>query len=217
MRVSVILSGCGVRDGSEIHEAVLLLLALDQAGHQVDIFAPDKAQADVVNHATGRQMNESRNVLAEAARIARGRIRPLAELDVKSCDAVALPGGMGAVKNLCDFARNGIECAVDPTVEAKLRDAHKSGKILGFMCIAPVIAARLFGGAHVHVTIGDDDGTARQVEAAGAVHERHAASEACIDANLKIVTTPAYMNARSISDVYASAHALVAAMESLKK
>jgi enhancing lycopene biosynthesis protein 2 len=215
MRISVILSGCGVRDGSEIHEAVLLLLALDQAGHSVSIFAPDKAQADVVNHATGRQMAEKRQVLVEAARIARGKIRPLSELDVSACDAIVLPGGMGAVKNLCNFAEAGMQCDVDELVASKLRLAHQNGKILGFMCIAPVIAARLFGESHVHVTIGDDEATAHQIEATGAVHEVHRANEACIDSTHKIVTTPAYMNARCISDVYASAQALVAGIEKL--
>ena len=216
MRISVILSGCGVRDGSEIHEAVLLLLALDQAGHSVSIFAPDKAQADVVNHATGRAMAEKRQVLAEAARIARGKIRALSDLDVSACDAIVLPGGMGAVKNLCNFAEAGIKCEVDDVVASKLRSAHQNGKILGFMCIAPVLAARLFGDVHVRVTIGDDEATARQIEAAGAVHETHRATEACIDMANKVVTTPAYMNARSISDVYASAQALVAGIEKIK-
>ncbi len=215
MRFAVILSGCGVRDGSEIHESVLLMLSLCQAGHEVSIFAPDKAQTMVVNGVSGKPMSETRNVLVESARIARGAIKPLSSLVIEDVDAIALPGGFGAALNLCDFGQRGEQCRVDAEVERVLVHAHEAGKVLGFMCIAPVIAARVFGKDGVRVTIGSDVGTARACEAMGAHHEVRRYDEACVDENLKIVTTPAYMEAGSIVECYASAQALVRAMTKL--
>ena len=215
MRFAVILSGCGVRDGSEIHESVLLLLSLEQAGHEVSIFAPDKAQALVVNGVTGKPLSETRNVLVESARIARGAIKPLSALDISNVDAIALPGGFGAALNLCDFGQKGAHCHVDAEVERVLLCSHEAGKVLGFMCIAPVIAARLFGKEGVRVTIGSDTGTARACEAMGAHHEVCRYDEACVDEKLRIVTTPAYMEAKSLTECCASAQALVQAMTKL--
>lgn len=215
MRFAVILSGCGVRDGSEIHEAVSALLSIDQLGHEAVIFAPDKDQTMVVNGVTGRPMKETRNVLVESARIARGSIKSLSLLDCSAFDAIVLPGGFGAALNLCDFAHKGAECSVDSELEAKLMEAHRMGKVLGFMCIAPVIAARLFGREGVRMTIGRDEKTGQVCEAMGAVHVACSAREACVDERLRIVTTPAYMEAQSISECYASAHALIEAMVSL--
>ena len=198
MRFAVILSGCGVRDGSEIHESVLLLLSLAQAGHEVSIFAPDKEQALVINGLTGSPMSDVRNVLVESARIARGMIRPLSVLDISAIDAIALPGGFGAALNLCDFGQKGAQCKVDSEVERVLRCAHEAGKVLGFMCIAPVIAARLFGSDGVKVTIGRDKVTAKACESMGAHHEVKRYDEVCVDEKLRVVTTPAYMEAKSI-------------------
>ena len=215
MKCAVILSGCGVRDGSEIHEAVTALLSLDERGHEYMCFAPDKPQSEVVDHLCGRRTPESRNVLTESARIARGHIKSLAEAELSAFDAVLLPGGFGAAINLCDFGFKGASCTVDGQVESFLKRAQAAQKPIGFMCIAPVIAARVFGAQHVRLSIGDDKATAAACEAMGARHVVCRADEACVDEELKIVTTPAYMKAKSISECYASAKSLVAALEKL--
>lgn len=211
MEVAVILSGCGVLDGSEIHESVCLALSLEQAGHRVSYFAPDMAQAVVTNGMTGQVLDETRNVLVESARIARGKIRPLSEMG--KFDAVALPGGLGAARNLCDFAVRGAKCEVNGEVTRALKSAHEAGAALGFMCIAPVIAARLFEG--VRVTLGGDGAEARACEAMGAHHVVCRADEACIDKTWRVASVPAYMAARSISECFKSARALVSALETL--
>ena len=138
-KIGVILSGCGVYDGSEIHEAVLTLLAISRSGAQAVCFAPDKQQVDVINHLTGEAMTETRNVLIEAARITRGEIRPLAQADAAELDALIVPGGFGAAKNLSNFASLGSECTVDRELKELAQAMHQAGKPLGFMCIAPAI------------------------------------------------------------------------------
>ena len=143
-KIGVILSGCGVYDGSEIHEAVLTLLAISRSGAQAVCFAPDKQQVDVINHLTGEAMTETRNVLIEAARITRGEIRPLAQADAAELDALIVPGGFGAAKNLSNFASLGSECTVDRELKALAQAMHQAGKPLGFMCIAPAILPKIF-------------------------------------------------------------------------
>ncbi|MBQ9244158.1 MAG: isoprenoid biosynthesis glyoxalase ElbB [Proteobacteria bacterium] len=217
MKTAVILSGCGVRDGSEIHEAVLAVLSLCEAGHEVSFFAPDKPQSAVINGVTGKACEESRNVLVESARIARGDIRALAALEqeLDAFDAVVLPGGFGAATNLCDFGVRGAACEVDAGVADVLKKCRNAGKIMGFMCIAPVIAARLFGNEGVHVTVGVPSSVSAACEKMGAVHEACRYDEACIDRRLRIVSVPAYMDAGDITACYASAKALVRGMEQL--
>ena len=215
MKVAVILSGCGVRDGSEIHEAVTLLLALNQGGHTVSVFAPDREQQLVIDHASGRPTREKRNILSESARIARGNIQALSAIDLSKFDAIAMPGGLGAVTNLCNFASMGSTCTVSPDVSDVLTRANGRGLILGFMCISPVIAARLFGAKGVKMTIGFEPDMVKACEIWGAKHQVCGAGEACVDESLRIVSTPAYMCAKSISECYDSACALVRGMESL--
>jgi enhancing lycopene biosynthesis protein 2 len=196
-RVAVILSGCGVQDGSEIHEAVISLLALDEAGASYACFAPDKAQRQTTNHRLGKPANETRNVLVESARIARGHIQDLAEAHADDFDAVLMPGGFGAALNLCDFAVNGSDCKVDPIVERFLHSMYDARKPIAALCIAPVIVAKLFGTAGVKVTIGNDSDTAAAIERMGAKHVRCAVQDCITDEGNKIVTTPAYMLAKS--------------------
>jgi enhancing lycopene biosynthesis protein 2 len=198
VRVAVILSGCGVFDGSEIHEAVSVLLHLSEAGAEVRCFAPDIRQAHVVDHLAGKPVDgESRNVLAESARITRGEISDLPELRADDFDALILPGGFGAAKNLCSFAFDGAGCTVHPEVERVVREFHGSEKPIGMCCIAPVIAARVLGkasgGPGCVVTIGNDDQTAGAIEAMGAEHAERPVTEACLDADNRLVTAPAYM------------------------
>ncbi|MFA6318198.1 MAG: isoprenoid biosynthesis glyoxalase ElbB [Elusimicrobiota bacterium] len=211
-KIGVILSGCGVKDGSEIHEAALLLLAIDKAGAQAVCFAPDKDQADVVDHLAGRPGREKRNVLVESARVARGEIRDLREAQVAELDAVILPGGFGAAKNLSSFAEEGAQCQVDPEVARVLRGMRGAGKPIGAACIAPVVLARLFGGDKPLVTIGSDPGTARAIEAMGARHQDAPVTGVVVDPELKLATTPCYMLATRISQVAEGMEALVKAV-----
>lgn len=213
-RVAVILSGCGVFDGAEVHESVLTLLALDEANASYTVVAPDVEQAHVINHHTGKQVTgESRNVLVEAARIARGAVLPLADMRVDEFDAFILPGGFGAAKNLSTFAMEGEACSVLPDLEAKLREAHAAGKPIGFLCIAPAVAARVFGAdLHPRLTIGTDENTAKALVGMGAKHVTCTANDIVADASAKIVSTPAYMLASRITEAASGIRKLVAAV-----
>ncbi|HEB27979.1 MAG TPA: isoprenoid biosynthesis glyoxalase ElbB [Porticoccus sp.] len=211
-RVAVILSGCGVFDGSEIYESVLTLLQLDQAGVQVQCFAPDIEQMHVINHVTGDVMEgERRNVLVEAARLARGNIKNLADANAEDFDAVIIPGGFGAAKNLCDFAVKGSDLTVDEGLVRFVQAMHQADKPVGLMCIAPAMVGKLFGEG-VHFTIGDDLEAASAIEATGAVHERCSVNNICIDGANKVVTTPAYMLAGNISEAASGISKLVDAV-----
>jgi len=191
-KIAVVLSGCGVFDGTEIHEAVSVLVHLSRAGASYECFAPDRPQMHVVDHLAGEPVpGETRNVLRESARIARGQIRPLAELRASDFDAVIFPGGFGAAKNLCDFATKGAETTVDPDVERVVCEFHDAGKPVGMCCIAPVIAARVLPGCTV--TIGDDPATAEAIAAMGSTHAERPVTEACVDGGFNVVTAPAYM------------------------
>jgi len=210
-KVGVVLSGCGVYDGAEIHESVLTLLALDRAGAEAVCLAPDVAQRHVVNHLTGQPAaDETRNVLVEAARIARGKVGNLAGFDPSTLDALVLPGGFGAAKNLSDFAFRGADCDVHPEVARVVRAVHASGKPVGALCIAPVLLARLLGGEGPKLTIGTDPGTAAAVEKMGGRHVACGGGKAVVDEEKRLVTTPAYMLDSSISEVSAGIEKLVA-------
>jgi enhancing lycopene biosynthesis protein 2 len=201
-KVAVVLAGCGVYDGAEINEAVLTLLSLEQQGASYQCFAPDIEQMHVVNHLTGEPVaGETRNVLVEAARIARGNIRDLASMDVGDFDALLVPGGFGAAKNLCDFAVAGAKMAVNADFLRIARAFHQAGKPIGLVCIAPVMAAAICG-AGARCTIGSDAETAAAIEAMGGEHLACPVSEARVDKERKLVTTPAYMLAGSVSEAY---------------
>lgn len=210
-RIGVVLSGCGVQDGAEIHEAVLAMLALDRAGAEIVCLAPDREQADVVDHRTGQKTNERRNVLVESARIARGQIRDVAGVDAAELDAVLLPGGFGAAKNLSTFAREGADCEVDPGVAKLLRELHRIGKPIAALCIAPAVLASVFGAElHPEITIGNDRSTAGALEKMGARHRNAGPTEVVVDRRNRIVTTPCYMLAGRISEVAQGAERAVA-------
>jgi enhancing lycopene biosynthesis protein 2 len=162
-RVAVILSGCGVYDGAEIHESVLTLLRLDQQGAQVQCFAPNVEQMHVINHLNGEEMPEKRNTLVEAARIARGEIKDVREARVEDFDALIVPGGFGAAKNLCDFAIKGADCSVQPDVLQLAQAFADARKPIGLICISPAMSARIFGEG-VECTIGHDTDTAAAIE-----------------------------------------------------
>ena len=206
--VAVILSGCGVYDGAEIHESVITLLRLDQRGAQVQCFAPNIAQMHVIDHLTGAEMPESRNVLTEAARIARGDVMDVRELKAEQFDALILPGGFGVAKNLSNLAVEGAGCSVQPDVLAAAQAFAQAGKPIGLICIAPALAAKIFG-AGVTCTIGTDHETAQAMTAMGAVHTECAVDDIVIDTQHKLVTTPAYMLAESIAQAAAGINKLV--------
>jgi enhancing lycopene biosynthesis protein 2 len=208
-RVGVLLAGCGVYDGAEIHEAVLTLLALDRAGAKAVCCAPDTPQLHVVNHLTGEVTGESRNVLVEAARIARGAIVDVATLGADDLDALILPGGFGAAKNLCDFAVKGAACSVHPEVERLVRAVHARRKPIGAICIAPALIARLLGDEHPRLTIGSDAPTAAALESMGATHVACGTDGTVVDRERRIVTTPAYMLAGWVAETAVGIERLV--------
>lgn len=198
-KFAVVLSGCGVYDGAEIHEATLTMLAIARQGAQYQCFAPDVEQAHVVNHLTGQEMKETRNVLVESARIARGNIKPLAEFQPADFDAIVFPGGFGVAKNLCTFAFDGAECKVNADAQKAIQAMHKSGKPIGALCISPVLITKILG--NVEVTIGNDKGTAGAVEQMGGKHAVASHGEVVVDKANKVVTTPCYMLDANIDQI----------------
>lgn len=209
-RVAVILSGCGFQDGAEISESVITLLALDRADAEVTCLAPDVAQHRVIDHATGEAAGEPRNVLVEAARIARGKVSDIAAASVDDFDAVIMPGGFGAALNLSSFALEGSDGTVLDSVAAFLRAAHAAGKPIGAICIAPAVVALALGAESPRLTIGDDAGTAEALEACGARHTDCAVDAFCVDEENRIVSAPAYMFDARIKDVAAGIEKAVA-------
>lgn len=186
-RFAVVLAGCGHKDGSEIQEAITLLLSISQHGCEYQCFAPNRPQADVIDHLAGKSVKEERNIMVEAARIARGNVLPLDQFKAEDYDALFFPGGFGAAKNLCDYAFKGEAMEVKPDVVRTIMEMHETGKPIGAMCIAPVMLARLF--PEVRVDLYD----------------------VCADKEHKIFTTPAYMLDATIKDVYDGAYNLVEA------
>jgi enhancing lycopene biosynthesis protein 2 len=212
-RVGVVLSGCGFLDGAEIHEATCTLLSLDRRGAKLVAMAPDVEQMHVVDHLKGAPAEgERRRVLAEAARIVRGQIADMSQVAAKDLDAILFPGGYGAAKNLCTFAVDGRAMRVISPVERLAREMRAAGKPAGYICISPVIAARLFGSEQVKVTIGNDRDTAAAIESWGARHVDCKVEDIVVDERLKIVSTPAYMLGPWIAPVAAGIDKLVSAI-----
>lgn len=198
-KIAVILSGCGVMDGSEIHESVLTLLALDKHKAQVQCFAPNIEQMHVINHLTNEPSDENRNVLVESARIARGEVIDLAQIKVDDYDGAVFPGGFGAAKNLCSFAVDGADMTVNEDVSSFVTQMRNAGKPVAFICISPAMIPKLYPKG-AQVTIGNDEDTAKKIEAMGAVHSACDVKSFVVDKNNKVVSTPAYMLAQSISE-----------------
>ncbi len=212
-RVGVILAGSGYLDGSEIQEATLTLLFLDKRGAKVTAMAPDVRQMHVVDHVKGEAAgSETRNVLHEAARITRGAIVDVKTVKAEDLDALIIPGGYGAAKNLCTFATEGVKLQVNPDVERLVRDMAAAGKPLGFVCIAPVIAAKVLGAKKVKLTIGNDPATAAALNALGAVHVDTPVEQIVVDEKNRVVSTPAYMLGPTIAPVAAGIERLVGAV-----
>ncbi|KAJ3442915.1 glyoxalase elbb [Anaeramoeba flamelloides] len=197
--VAVILSGCGVYDGSEIHEATAVLRSIAKLGYTYKCFAP-LTKLNTVNHVTGKNDNTKRSVLEESARISRGEISPLKDLDTSKFSAVVLPGGFGAAKNLSDFAFKGTEMSVNSTLERKLNEFKNENKPIGACCIAPVILSKVF--PKCKITIGNDPNVSSAIKQLGGIHEEKLETEICVDMENKFVTTPAYMRCTRIDQVF---------------
>ena len=215
-KVGLVLSGCGVNDGSEIHEAVITMLELDKAGAEMVLMAPNIDQLHVINHATGEEMDDSRNVLIESARISRGNIEDIAGVTSDNLDALIFPGGFGVLKNLSDYAMSGMECSVNPDVLRLSREVHNDQKPIGVICIAPAIMAKILAG-DTELTIGFDEQTAADIDAMGAKHVLCPVDEIVIDKEKKVVSTPAYMEAKSIKEAASGIEKLVAEILSMIK
>lgn len=198
-KIAVVLAGNGVYDGAEIHEATLTLLAIAQNGAQYQCFAPDINQAHVVNHLTGEEMQETRNVLVEAARIARGNIKPLSDYKANEFDALIFPGGFGVAKNLCTYAFDGTNCIVNQEVEKVIKSTVIEEKPIGALCISPVLIAKVL--VDVEVTIGNEDAASSAIETFGATHIQKSHGEIVYDTKYKLVTTPCYMLDATIEQI----------------
>lgn len=212
MRIAMLLSGCGNMDGSEIHESVAAIIAIDQKGWDIVYTAPDVAQKRTVSHMSGKNI-ATRNALEESARIARGAVAKLSEELLDSIDAIVIPGGMGAALTLCDFALHEESCQAHPEVETFIKRAHRRGIPIGAMCIAPVLVARCIPGATV--TIGTDKSTAEKIRGMGCEHVDCPADESFVDLKNLLVTTPAYMTAEGPAQVLKGAESMVDALEKL--
>ncbi|MCD4732664.1 isoprenoid biosynthesis glyoxalase ElbB [bacterium] len=210
-KIAVLLSGCGVKDGAEIHEATCALLAIKQLGADYVCFAPNKPLYHVIDHIKGAPTKEVRNVMVEAARIARGEIHDLAEFRVADYDAIVIPGGFGSAKNLSDYAFKGRDAKPDETVATVVRAMQAAGKPIGAICISPALIASIFRGTSTSptLTIGSDPSTAADIEAMGSKHIECPATNCYVDEENKIVSTPAYMSAAHIDEVYDGIRRLV--------
>ncbi len=209
-KFAVILAGCGVYDGAEIHEAVMTLYAIEKAGCSYQIFAPNINQHHVVNHFTGNEMPETRSVLIESARIARGKIENMNAFDASNFDAIIFPGGFGVAKNLCTWAFDGSNAKVNVEIEKAVKDMLAQKKPIGALCIAPAMIAKILG--NVEVTIGSDAETASEIEKLGAKHIITTHGEVVIDKRYKLVTTPCYMLEANILQIVQGAENAVNVM-----
>ena len=209
-RIAVILSGCGNRDGSELQETLGLLLAIDRHNMQYQCFAP-QIDFDVVSYLDNSgETGEVRDLYAEAARIARGDIKPLNEYNVDNYDALALPGGMGAARNLSTFAFDGDNMSVLPEVEKAILSTHSAGKPVVAMCIAPMVLAKVLGPFGVRLTLGNVCAASQCAEQLGAVHQVCRPTDICVDERNRVITTPAYMVGTHISQIFDGAENMIA-------
>ena len=206
-KFAVILCGCGHIDGSEIHEAVMTLLAISRNNCTYTIFAPDVNQHHVVNHLSQEPMEETRNVMVEAARIARGEVKNMAEYSPADFDALVIPGGFGAAKNLFTYAIDGVNAKVNPDVEKAIKETYDVKKPIGALCIAPVLLAKVL--KDITITVGSAPDAIANVEKMGATHINTKQTEVIADKQNMIFSTPCYMLPATIADIADSADNLI--------
>lgn len=209
-KFAIVLAGCGVFDGSEIHEATLTMLAIKEQGAEYEVFAPDIPQHHVINHITGKEMKETRNVLIESARIARGEIKNLKEFFASDFDALIFPGGFGAAKNLSTVAFKGADAEVNLEVEKAVKSMLTAKKPIGALCISPTFIAKIIG--DVKVTIGQDEATAQVIEDIGGTHIFTDHGDVVVDDEKLVFTTPCYMLEADITHIWDGAYNIVEAM-----
>ncbi|MCB8964798.1 MAG: isoprenoid biosynthesis glyoxalase ElbB [Bacteroidales bacterium] len=209
-KFAVVLSGCGVYDGSEIHEAVMTLYAIALNGCSYQTFAPNIEQHDVIDHTTGKPIAQSRNVLVESARISRGHIKPLSEFNAELFDALVFPGGFGVAKNLSSWALQNANCTVNTEVAKAIKDMHGMHKPIGALCISPVLMAKVLG--NVTITFGKDAATAKATETLGAKHQLTGSGQVVVDERNMVFSTPCYMLDASIVDIADGAKAIISEM-----
>ena len=219
MKVGVLLSGCGVQDGSEVYESVLTLLAIEKSGATPVAMAPDIDQAEVINHYRGKEdrtetrdvlAGTDRHVLAEAARIVRGEITSLTEVSAHNLDALIIVGGFGVTKNLCSYATDGVDGRVNANVKRLIGELHGLGKPIGALCIAPILVAMALPDKNLSLTIGDDAKTSKDLMTLGARSVNTQVGEIHIDPTNKIVSTAAFMQAQTPAEAEPAINALVA-------
>ncbi len=208
-KIAVILSGCGHQDGAEIHEATLTLWAVHKNGAEYQCFAPNIDQHHVLNHITGEEMPEQRNVLIESARIARGKIQDLKEFNPDTVDGLVIPGGVGTAKNLCTYAFDGPNCSVNEDVARAIKAMHRAEKPIGALCIAPVILAKVLG--NVTLTLGQE-AEAKDIMTMGGRHSATRQGEIVVDVANKLVTTPCYMLESRVDQIAEGVDNLIQAM-----
>lgn len=214
-KFAIILSGSGVFDGSEIHEATMTMFAIVKNGGTYDIFAPDIDQHHVINHITGEEMPEKRNVMVEAARIARGKISSVTDYNADNYDGLLFPGGFGAAKNLCTYAFDGVNCNVLPEIEKAIKDTVVAKKPIGALCIAPMLITKVLG--DVEVTIGQDKATAAHIQELGGRHINSHHGDVIVDTKFKVATTPCYMLDATIKDIAEDAENVILFMLEMMK
>ena len=216
-RVGVLLAGCGAQDGSEIHESVLTLLSLDRIGAKVKIMAPEIDQFHVVDHLSNHKMDATRNILSEAARIARGNILPIRSINNNDLDALIFPGGTGMAKNIFDYSIKGPDFTILKDVESLTRYMIQKNKPIGAICIAPVMIAKILQNLDRKgkLTGGFNEQILTDIESMGMITEKVNATEIVIDYENKIVSTPAYVEANSIKEVAEGIEKLVDAVLSM--
>ncbi|MCL1078543.1 isoprenoid biosynthesis protein ElbB [Parashewanella spongiae] len=208
-KVAVLLSGCGVFDGCEVNEAVLTLLTIATEGASYQCFAPDQEQMHVIDHLSGNVAEmEKRNVLVESARIARGEVLATTALEIDNFDALIIPGGYGAAKNLCDFAVNGADCEISTLVESFIDQFKQAQKPVGFICISPVMIPKIYPQGATG-TIGTDEETAAAFDVMGGQHQQTNVDDIVVDSKNKVVSTPAYMLANTIVEAHKGIEKLV--------
>lgn len=212
IRFAVVLAGCGVFDGAEIHEATSTLFSISKHGGEYFCFSLNKPQFHVINHETQQPVEgETRNILIESARISRGKVKPLDEYQPEEFDAIIFPGGFGVAKNFFTFAKEGVSCEIDGLIKDVILRTHKAGKFIGGMCVSPGLIVRAFKGTNIHpkVTGGKEVGLADAIGKMGGIHMECDATEACIDEDNKIVTTPAYTSAQNIFEVFQGVESMI--------
>ncbi|MDY5969057.1 MAG: isoprenoid biosynthesis glyoxalase ElbB [Bacteroidales bacterium] len=210
-KVAIILSGCGNRDGSELQETLSLMLALDRNGLAYQCFAP-KGEIRVASYLKEGDTGEKRDMPEESARIARGNLKVLTDYTPADYDALALPGGMGAARNLSSYAFDGEKMTVEPSVEQAILATHDAGKPVLAMCIAPMVLAKTLGKYDVILTLGGQNDAARTAQTLGAQTRVCGPTDVCHDTKNRVLTTPAYMVATSISEIFEGAENMVRAL-----